>query len=160
MRVIVLSGPSGSGKSTWAQENYPEAEICSADHYFTNDQGEYNFRPGEIAIAHAMCMNRFLKLLRDPGTIYEIIIDNTNIRQWERMNYVEAARLAGWDVTLVFFVVTRLADVKKCAERNAHGVPVEVVARMALEHERDSPVEHERDSGADYQIVYPQGLIP
>ncbi len=135
-RVVILSGPPGSGKSTWAAQHYPDATVCSADNFFTDEEtGEYNFDPSRIAEAHAMCQLKFLlNLQRDDGVI---VVDNTNIRYWERATYDTAARIMGWEVQTVLFVVRTLEQVKTCADRNVHGVPRDVVARMALDHENN-----------------------
>ena len=133
-KVIVLSGPSGSGKTTWARKNHPDAVVCSADHFFIDeDTGEYHFDPSKIAIAHSECMQAFLmNLQRDDGVI---VVDNTNIRHWERQNYITAAKNAGWEVEQEFFNVKSVEAIRMCAKRNSHGVPTDVVARMAIEHE-------------------------
>ena len=54
--LIILRGLPGSGKSTWAKERAAQireygysAEIHSADNFFTNENGEYNFE-------HPICL--------------------------------------------------------------------------------------------------------
>jgi len=132
-RVLVLSGPSGSGKSTWIATHHPEAIVCSADNFFTDDQGNYNFNPKLLAHAHSDCMKSFLiNLQREEGLI---AVDNTNLKQWERQNYILAARFSGWEIEVVFFKVRTLEQVENCAARNRHGVPIEVIATMAIDHE-------------------------
>lgn len=136
MKVVILSGPSGSGKSTWAAKTYPDAIVVSADHFFIDgDTGVYQFDPSKLAVAHAECMKQFLLSLQCDGKV--VVVDNTNIHHWERDNYDLAAKLMGWSVDIEFFNVRTVSAIRKCAARNAHGVPLDVVARMALEHENN-----------------------
>ena len=46
-KVIIMRGPSGSGKSTYIQKHFPDAYVCSADHFFIKN-GEYVFEPAKI----------------------------------------------------------------------------------------------------------------
>ena len=132
-RLFILSGPSGSGKSTWVK-SLQEAAVCSADDFFIND-GVYTFNQSLIAVAHSACMRNFLQHV-NAGT-QTIIIDNTNLRQWEWQNYVEAARLE-YEAHLVLFIARTVADIKLCAARNKHGTPIDVIAKMAIEHEYEN----------------------
>ena len=70
------------------------------------------------------CMEKFKQSLLDHiGTIF---VDNTSTREWERKEYVELAKKAGYEVWLKVFKV----DPEVCAARNTHGVPVEVIRKM------------------------------
>lgn len=126
-RVVILVGPSGCGKSTWIQnyEKVGEWEVCSADHYFLQPDGSYNFNPGLLGKAHAACLDKFKQCLA--CGLFTIFVDNTNTREWERREYVELAKRAGYEVWLKVFKV----DPEVCAARNTHGVPVEAVRKMA-----------------------------
>jgi predicted kinase len=62
-----------------------------------------------------------------------IVVDNTNIRQWEYENYVFLAEINGYNINIVEIPITETAEVYH--ERNTHGVPLEVIQRMMDEYE-------------------------
>lgn len=130
--VTIMRGLPGSGKSRRAHRICAESAvpvvIVSADHYFETDDGEYNFRPAEIARAHAYCLHRFVSALRNQ--VPHIIVDNTNVQHWEFYNYEAIALLAGYDVNVIEVPCTGAADVELFAARNVHGVPLAVVQAM------------------------------
>lgn len=134
--VMILSGIPGSGKSTFANERKQgiRSATFSADHYFLDGDGNYSFDLSKLGVAHATCMHNFLKALGswESGLL---IVDNTNIHNWERMNYEHAARIKGWEVEQHFFVARTVSDVKVCHSRNTHDVPIGIVLQMAAEHE-------------------------
>ena len=140
--VIILRGPSGAGKSTWIKEYVemlPHAhQVVSADHFFAetdHETGEviYNFNPAKLAEAHNDCMKRFVDNVSHE--FETIIVDNTSIRKWEHENYEAIARQNGYDIMFVEFRPKTIADIKKCAARNTHRVPREVIARMCIDFE-------------------------
>lgn len=149
-QVVIMRGPSGSGKGTFLEAQ--DAQVVSADRYFmrlleeppdlshpvpTVQEGgcwyEYDFRPAEIGLAHTYCLNEFVKALA--AGVPHVAVDNTNTHLWEFVNYMEVAKLAGYDVRLISFRAKTVAEICLCAERNAHGTPIEVVAKMAYEYE-------------------------
>ena len=66
-----------------------------------------------------------------------IAVDNTNIHRWEYQNYELAARMAGYDVEILEVMPNTREEMRECARRNIHGVPVDIVARMLIEFEHD-----------------------
>jgi predicted kinase len=143
MKVLVLRGPSGTGKSTWAKEKKKRRSsrriaICSADNYFIDDEGNYNFDPCQLPIAHQTCMEQFILCLYG-GEVDTIMVDNTNIHTWEYSSYMTLAKLhPAVDIIQVheWFPEDR-EQLMMCINRNAHGVPAEVVVKMWLEYEFD-----------------------
>jgi len=129
--VYILRGPSGAGKSTYIQKNLEGIPVVSADHFFMND-GEYDFNPSLLAQAHNECLGRFISFVENGG---DVVVDNTNIHIWEFANYDHIANMLGYKVVLVEFRVRTVEGIQKCAERNAHGVPADIVARMAMNFE-------------------------
>ncbi len=123
--VIILVGISGSGKSTWAKQYCIDQErlgfttrVVSADHYFERD-GTYQFEGSKIAAAHSFCKRNFELAISEGVTT--IVVDNTNTRQWERQEYINTAKAAGYGVWLKVFDT----PLEVCAERNVHGVPLD-----------------------------------
>jgi len=132
-KVIILSGPPGCGKSSWRRKKHPEAVACSADHFFTDDDGSYHFDPTKLGEAHASCMHEFIDLVFTGTKI--IVVDNTNIHKWERDNYVLLAEKMGYEVEIRFWYSDSISQIRSWAKRNEHKVPLDVCLRMAAEHE-------------------------
>lgn len=144
-QVIILVGPSGCGKSTWANKFLADnagkfGVICSADHYHmieVDGKPVYKFDPAKAPMAHSACLNKFLKNIVRTELHY-VIVDNTNISEWERQNYVQAAINAGCQVRFEVWTVGTVLQIQRCSQRNAHGVPMGVIADMALRYETPS----------------------
>lgn len=102
---IILRGLPGSGKSSFARfirDSDPHrclVEIVSADDYFTDIEGNYNFEIGKLDEAHAWCAARAHAEFADNTDI--VIIDNTNCRVEEFNWYKETAEEHGYQVFVV-----------------------------------------------------------
>lgn len=124
-KVVIMRGISGSGKSTYIKKHYPDALVCSADHFFEKDDGSYQFNAKQLGIAHGICMKKFKKALAHGTDL--VVVDNTNTKAREFRPYLMAAQHAGYEIEIV-----RLeTPVDVAAARNAHGVPEEAVQRMS-----------------------------
>lgn len=137
MNVIILRGVPGSGKSTYVKRN-PNAVVVSADHYFTDDKGLYNFDPTKLPLAHAKCLREFVDALlnhRDWEQDVEIVVDNTNTSVMEVAPYAALALAYGASLR----VVTLKCDPVAAAARNVHGVPESTVLAMAKRLEDETP---------------------
>ncbi len=123
-RVVVLSGCSGSGKSTVAK-NLADKHyaVVSADDFFTLS-GKYNFNPSHLGLAHASCFRRFIIAMQD--SVELIIVDNTSTTLDECSPYMLGAAAFGYESEIITVQVHPL-DLEKCAARNAHGVPLNVI---------------------------------
>lgn len=140
--AVILRGPAGCGKSAYAERNFEGVERVSADNFFMrrNDESvfEYRFDPTLLGVAHAECFARFLDLLYAGRSV---VVDNTNIQQWEYANYVRVAEACGYEVVIVEFRPRTINDIKLCHSRNTHGVPLDTVARMCLNFQPDPRAE-------------------
>lgn len=142
--VLIMRGIPGSGKSTWIKNNYPEAEVFSADHYFIVN-GIYVFDKDKIQEAHKKCFSLFLmrtQCLDEAGDIvygddkdFILAIDNTGLRNWEISPYVSLASTYGYEVKVVRLNTPPMV----AASRNIHGVPPSTVNRMAKSIESSLP---------------------
>lgn len=130
--VTIMRGPSGSGKSGFIKSNRKGAFVVSADHYFMKI-GKYECDPTKLALAHASCFSNFARALSVEKP--DVVVDNTNIHLWEMEKYILTAELAGYEVKVIAFKPFTIKDIKMCALRNSHGVPIEVVAKMCYEYE-------------------------
>lgn len=129
--AVINRGISGSGKSTFnrifqmlAEEAGLSFACHSTDEYFMVD-GEYQFDQKKLGYFHNLNKDAFTKSVSDGIDI--VICDNTNLRQREYNPYVKSARDHGASVVAVVFYPD---DYDKHVERNAHGVPEEVILRM------------------------------
>ncbi len=136
-KVYILSGPSGCGKSTFANSLKEKlaAVVCSADDFFTDDEGVYVFDPTKIAEAHSHCFAKFVEHLQ-----YDvpIVIDNTNLEWWKRQNYYNVAKLAGREVEVHSWRVVEVRHIFELAARNKHGVSAELIFRMVARQTIDA----------------------
>jgi len=146
--VILVRGIPGSGKSTHVRELlkkcakqgmlFHEVVVCSADDYFNVQTGsgkvEYRFDPTELPIAHTRCLAKFIDAVSDEG-VKMVIVDNTFIHQWEMQNYIKLAEMNDFVVLFHEVRVNAIEELNRCVARNIHGVPAEVVAKMAMEFE-------------------------
>ncbi len=155
-KVIILRGIPGSGKSRIAEilaadhkkvieeeergvptealraRYLSEVVVCSADKFF-EIKGQYIFDRTKVAEAHASCYLDFIEAIFDPF-VGLIVVDNTNIHLWEYKHYVRLAEFMATDVSIY---ETGEFDVELCFSRQKHGVPKEVIERMAFEYEED-----------------------
>jgi len=131
--VIILCGISGSGKSTRVAKFYPEAMVCSADHFFMVG-GEYRFDPSKLPQAHGSCLKQFVSCLQEK--VETVVVDNTNTTVAEVAPYAALALAYGYDLRIEILKV----DAQVAAARNLHGVPLVGIVKMAerLETLKDS----------------------
>ena len=144
-----MRGLPGSGKSTMAKgiaarhithSGGQSVAICSTDSYFMED-GEYVFRPEKLGVNHNANQSRVHDLMNNE--IEVIVVDNTNTTNKEMKPYKDAAKKYGYHVTEAFIgkeflCVSTGTDHNKfrdylalCHERGTHGVPMDVIEKMA-----------------------------
>lgn len=144
INVIIMQGVSGSGKSTYARNvqrsRNASAETCwivSADDYFVDSEGRYNFDPSKLGEAHATCFARVLDLLRmagdvDPARSMCIIVDNTNSTAIEIAPYMAAAAASKLDTGHeVFTTIVRVrCPIDLALSRTTHGTPLRSIRQQ------------------------------
>jgi len=135
MKLFVLRGISGSGKSTKAKElmrGINNAIKCSADDYFMRN-GNYEFNAKLLGQAHAWCRGKCAAAMELGAEL--IVIDNTATRKSEYADYVTMAEEAGYEVEIVKVGQLDDASLKIYANRNKHGVSIEVIRKQAARYE-------------------------
>jgi predicted kinase len=127
-KVIILQGVPGSGKSTYQRQFYPDAEVFSADHYFTAG-GQYDFNPKMLPHAHGMCLRGFINWCKSNSMLSKnvAIVDNTNTTVTEIAPYMAVAAAYNHDAEIFAMMVAP----EIAAKRNIHGVSQGAVEGMA-----------------------------
>lgn len=153
--MVIMRGLPGSGKSTAAKKLGGNI-FSTDDQIIAMNNGVYKFNPSQIKEAHARNLQSVITAMNTDRP-NQIIVDNTNIQQWEYAPYVEAAKKAGYNVTYVEFDPSNLSDaeLKQLAKRNTHNVPEAVIRQMKSRWES-------RDTGeeAAYQEIDERSDIP
>ena len=117
--LYIVRGVPGSGKSTFAKQL--TANIFEADHYFYDNDGNYNFIPSEIKEAHKECQ-QFVGFAME-SNIQKIAVSNTFTQEWEMEPYFELAKKHSYKVFTIV-VENRHGGV------NQHGVPEDKIEQM------------------------------
>lgn len=143
--AFIMRGIPGSGKSTVAkmiargcfpgQSNLDGSQwLSDAVIHSTDDlcmvDGEYQFDPALAGERHAQNLLNFKKSCQDHKPC--VIVDNTNVKTEQYLPYLRAAEAYGYRTVIV--EIPHPAPVI-AAQRNAHGVPIEVINQMILDWE-------------------------
>lgn len=132
--LFLLRGLPGSGKSLTANllsENgkYP---VLSADMYFEDSEGNYNWDPTKIKDAHQWCQTQVesnlkigsdVRLLGVSTNLDKIFVANTFTQEWEMRPYYELAEKYG-------YMVVSLICENRHEGQNVHNVPQETIEKM------------------------------
>jgi len=124
--LILLRGLPGSGKSTLAKiilqlRSTDEPEILSADDFFEDKEGDYNFDPTKLKEAHNYCQFRCSERMRQQKA--RIVVANTFTQEWEMDEYFKMAERYNYRVHTV--VVEN-----RHGNKNVHGVPEDKLQQM------------------------------
>ena len=124
--LILLRGIPGSGKSTLGEvilqtpsNNKPE--ILSADDFFLDKDGNYNFDSSKIKEAHNYCQFRCSERLRQG--IARVVVANTFTQDWEMDIYFDMAKRYNYRIHTI--IVENRHD-----GENIHGVPKDKLQQM------------------------------
>lgn len=123
--ILLIRGAMGAGKSEFA--NYikflnKDAVICTADDYFIDNNGKYNFDPRKLPDAHNACRAKFVTAMSDKMPL--IIVANTNAKAVDFEFYLAKAR--EWGYTVFSLVVEN-----RHGGKNSHGVSDDKVIKCA-----------------------------
>lgn len=124
--VIIYRGIPGSGKTKHREENYPDARVCSADEYFLDSAGIYQFDANLLSNAHASCLRKYVGFLQNVEDGDEIVVDNTGTTVMEVAPYAALAAAYKKD----FIVINIICSPEVAALRNIHDVPLGELQKM------------------------------
>ena len=124
--LILLRGLPGSGKTTLAKiilqlRSTDEPEVLSADDFFEDKEGDYNFDPTKLKEAHNYCQFRCSERMRQQKA--KIVVANTFTQEWEMDEYFKMAERYNYRVHTV--VVEN-----RHGNENIHGVPEDKLQQM------------------------------
>ena len=124
--LILLRGLPGSGKSTLAKiilqvRSTDEPEVLSADDFFINEDGEYDFDSQKIKEAHNYCQFRCSERMRQQKA--RIVVANTFTQEWEMDEYFKMAERYNYRVHTVIVE-------NRHGNENVHGVPEDKLQQM------------------------------
>lgn len=109
----------GSGKSTFAKQL--TANVFEADHYFYDNDGNYNFIASEIKDAHKECQDNVRIAME--SSIPKIAVSNTSTQEWEMEPYFKLAK------TYSYKVFTIIVE-NRHGGTNVHNVPEDKIEQM------------------------------
>ena len=108
-RVDIFSGVPGSGKTYHVKEvSVYTTVVCSADHFFLNESGDYVYDQNLLSWVHQQCRKKFLDALKQGKN--HVVVDNTNLEAVHVTRYIK-----------IFSVTCNMDDAFK---RQEHGVPL------------------------------------
>lgn len=125
--LILLRGLPGSGKSTLGEiiMYYPGSSnsnyVLSADDFFIDGNGEYNFDPNNLKEAHNNCLLRCAEMMKNE--LAKIVVANTFTQEWEMEKYFEIAERYNYRVH------TLIVENRHGGE-NVHNVPSNKLQQM------------------------------
>ena len=124
--LILLRGIPGSGKSSLGEiilycpgSNTPD--VLSADNFFMDDKGNYNFDATKLKQAHNDCQQKCAERMK--LEISRIVIANTFTEKWEMDTYYQMAERYKYRVHTVIVE-------NRHESKNVHGVPDEKLEQM------------------------------
>jgi predicted kinase len=124
--LILLRGLPGSGKTTLAKiilqlRSTDEPEVLSADDFFEDKEGDYNFDPTKLKEAHNYCQFRCSERMRQQKA--RIVVANTFTQEWEMDEYFKMAERYNYRVHTVIVE-------NRHGNENVHGVPEDKLQQM------------------------------
>jgi tRNA uridine 5-carbamoylmethylation protein Kti12 len=124
--LILVRGLPGSGKTTLGHiilrcviSDIPD--VISADDYFVDENGNYNFDVTKLKEAHNQCEQRCSIKMKNEFS--RIVVANTFTQEWEMESYFNMAERYNYRVHTVIVE-------NRHGSENVHGVSVEKLDQM------------------------------
>ena len=121
-KLFLIRGIPGSGKTDFAESiAVDKNNIVSADQYFEDPDGNYNFDGSKLSLAHKYCKDKTkYKMKNDIPNIY---VTNTFTEDWELEQYYILAK--EYDYRVYSIIVEKRHD-----NLNVHGVSDKTIDKM------------------------------
>ena len=143
INVYVMIGLPGAGKDTWIKANLPgikciacrddvriEVGLCGPGEKYCGTQEEEN-------LVTAIFNTRLQQYARSGE---DIVINNTNIKRWQRKQYKKLLR--NFNVNWVY-VVIKAPSIEDNIERRAGQIDPEVLRRIEASYQPPTPDEYD-----------------
>jgi len=135
--LILVRGLPGAGKTTVSKLLTPESlyydKTFSADHYFYDDKGNYNFNSNKLTSAHYFCQDKLIKSIEEHldfikafGNLFNdvsFIVDNTFTTEKEIKIYEKIA--VKYNLRFISLIVEN-----RHGNKSVHNVPEKTVEKM------------------------------
>jgi len=124
--LILLRGIPGSGKSTLGEiilqtTQQQKPDVLSADNFFVDENGVYNFDSTKLKEAHNMCQQKCAERMRLEFS--KIVVANTFTQEWEMQPYFEMAKRYGYRIHTIIVE-------NRHGSKNVHNVPDDKLEQM------------------------------
>ena len=124
--LILLRGIPGSGKTTLGEAilKSPQSTnnlVLSADDFFMDNNGNYNFDATKLKQAHNMCQQTCAEAMKNGS--YKIVVANTFTQEWEMKPYFEMAERYNYRIHSVIVE-------NRHGNSNIHEVPEDKIKQM------------------------------
>jgi predicted kinase len=125
--LILLRGVPGSGKTTLGEiildtpGSNNTNNVLSADDFFMDENGNYNFDPTKLREAHNECQLKCAERMK--LQLYKIVVANTFTQDWEMKPYFEMGERYKYRVHTVIVE-------NRHGNTNIHNVPSEKIEQM------------------------------
>lgn len=121
--LVLFRGVPGCGKTTVAElwASSLGARVNSADNYFVDEEGNYNWDRRKIGAAHQWCKACAIEDMAAENPV--VFVANTNTTKKELMPYYTMANKYGYKV------ISLIVENRHGGE-NVHGVPRETLVAM------------------------------
>jgi len=124
--LILLRGIPGSGKSTLGEiilqtTQQQKPDVLSADNFFVDENGVYNFDSTKLKEAHNMCQQKCAERMRLEFS--KIFVANTFTQEWEMQPYFEMAKRYGYRIHTIIVE-------NRHGSKNVHNVPDDKLEQM------------------------------
>lgn len=126
-KLIIMRGLPGSGKSEKAKQLVENGVIHSTDSYFIQD-GVYRFDENNVSVFHDLNLMSAIGSMKKGMT--PIIIDNTNLISFYCEEYVDNAKMYGYEITIVEPSSPWAFDVDELVKRNVHNTSRDIIVSM------------------------------
>ncbi len=135
-KLILIRGLSGAGKTTLARRL--SRYIFSADDYFLDEDGYYNFDPKKLPQAHLACQDLVRQELNNRMREHDnpVVVHNTFSQRWEMEPYLQMIGFPENRPTVIDLFDAGFSD-SDLSNRNTHQVPVTVIRQMRARWELD-----------------------
>lgn len=136
--LTLIRGAPGSGKSTLAAiiAEQSHAVHFETDMYWMDEEGNYNFDATQLGKAHEWCQTQVFDEM-ERGQ-WPVVVSNTFSRRWEMAEYIEMARLYGYEVQYINCYAD-FGDVHDC--------PPDVIAKIKERFDHDPHISYALPNG-------------